>query len=169
MKKAFFITALVIFCVSFMYCKKTEEVQKKEVSINSSMVYGPEYTGYTQSSSSRDLVIIRFVPHRPLLKCMYGWGICRFQFLPAIFGGGETDVIEIPISSEYSGGYVNIYFSEDMSRYTPEELLLHVDEDVYSEDAYSLFEDVFKVVYGDYEYNASLGPFGGYIIEIEKI
>lgn len=169
MKKAFLITALVIFCVLFMFCKKTEDTQKKDVSINSSMIYGPDYTGYTQSSSSRDLVIIRFVPHRPLLQCIYGWGICRFQFLPAIFGGGETDVIEVPISSEYNGGDVNIYFSEDMSRYTPEELLLHVDEDVYSEDAYSLFEDSFKVVSGDYEYNEYLGQYGGYIIDIEKI
>lgn len=167
MKKAFLITAIVVFCVSFMSCKKSDDSQKPSVPINSSMVYGPNYDGYTQTSS-RDFVIISFVPHRPLLQCMYGWGVCRFKFLPGIIGG-EADAIELPVTSEFSGGDVNIYFSEDVSRYTPEELILHVDEDIYSEDEYSLFEDSFKVVSNDYEYNASLGQYGGYTISIQKL
>lgn len=169
MKKtiAFCATLLTIGITTLISCNKKEEVSMpKQDKVNHLSTYGPDYSGYNSTSGERDLVIISFVPHKPSLNCMYGWGICHFRFLPGII---NYDNINVPVTSEFNGGNLNIFLSEDVSRYTQEELLLEVESDVYSEDPNSLMESSFKVVAGDYEYNSSLGQYGGYTILIEKI
>ncbi|MFA6950023.1 MAG: hypothetical protein WCQ70_05000 [Lentimicrobiaceae bacterium] len=139
-------------------------------SISHIKAYGPEYIGYAQNNSSeRALQIWTSIPHKPSKDCLEGWGICDFVLFPQFWGGIPIDAISMPVSSEFNGGSLNIFIAEDVSRYTKEELALEVEQDVYSQDPQSINDKSFKVPAGIYEYDESLGQYGGYTITIVKL
>lgn len=76
---------------------------------------------------------------------------------------------QIPIINTFDGGNVVLYFAEDVSAYTTAQLLLYVDEDLFTVDDNGIFESSFKISAGTYSFNPMLGDFGGYEIPVEKI
>ena len=76
--------------------------------------------------------------------------------------------IDIPITSSFDGGILNIFFAEDVSKYTIEDLKLYVDGDIFIEDSNDIFESSYKVPDGVYMYDSTIGDFGGYTITIIK-
>jgi hypothetical protein len=133
--------------------------------------FDSNYKGYQSVNSNKGIVIIRVKLWRKSQDCLHGVGICSVEILPDLFDGtnGLDREAQIPIINTFDGGNVVLYFAEDVSAYTTAQLLLYVDEDIFTVDDNVIFESSFKIPAGTYSFNPMLGDFGGYEIPVEKI
>ncbi|MBW7844019.1 MAG: hypothetical protein H3C40_14980 [Ignavibacterium sp.] len=177
MKKLFFALPItMVITLSLIYsCNKVKDESVKEIielkNTDNLNFYGYNYKPYQEHVSSKDIVIIRVKLWRKSEDCLRKLGVCKVQFFPIDKSLNLDDIgreIDIPITSSFDGGILNIFFAEDVSKYTIEDLKLYVDGDIFIEDSNDIFESSYKVPDGVYMYDSTIGDFGGYSITIIK-
>ncbi|GAB6278268.1 MAG: hypothetical protein STSR0006_02640 [Lentimicrobium sp.] len=168
----------LVITLSLIYsCNKVKDESVNEMTelknTDNLNFYGYNYKPYQENISSRDIVIIRVKLWRKSEDCLRKLGVCKVQFFPPNTNKSVNidDIwreIDIPITTSFDGGILNIYFAEDVSGYTAEDLKLYVDGDIFIEDSNEIFESTYKVPDGIYMYDSTIGDFGGYAITIIK-
>lgn len=177
MKKLFFALPItLVITLSLIYsCNKVKDESTNEITdlknTDNLNFYGYNYKPYQENISSRDIVIIRIKLWRKSEDCLRKLGVCKVQFFPPDKSVNIDEIgreIDIPVTTSFDGGILNIYFAEDVSGYTADDLKLYVDEDIFIEDSNEIFESTYKVPDGIYMYDSTIGDFGGYSITIIK-
>lgn len=179
MKRIFFALPItLVITLSLIYsCNKVKDESVNEItelkSTDNLNFFGYNYKPYQENISSRDIVIVRIKLWRKSQDCLRGVGVCKVQFFPpnqnkSVNIDDVGRVIDIPLSASFDGGILNIYFAQDVSGYTAEDLKLYVDGDIFIEDSNEIFESTYKVPDGIYMYDSTIGDFGGYSITINK-
>jgi len=177
MKKLFFAIPIALaITLSLIYsCNKVQDESINEIvelkNTDNLNFYGYNYKPYQENLSSRGIVIIRVKFWRKSEDCLSKLGVCKVQFFPIDKSVNLDDTgreIDIPITTSFDGGILNIFFAQDVSGYTAEDLKLYVDGDIFIEDSNEIFESTYKVPDGIYMYDSTIGDFGGYSITIIK-
>ncbi len=169
-----------LLLVTIVSCNKLEQenndyrVDDKLIITDNLNFYGFNYKPYQEmiTEVKGPIIIIRVKLWRKNQNCLHKIGVCKIEILPDDKSGhifDEGREIDIPFLTEFEGGNIFIYFSQDVSSYSQNDLELSIDGDVYVDDENDISQDSFKAPDGIYDFDPNLGDYGGYTIPIVKI
>lgn len=178
--KTFFSGIAMLLTITFISCDKSAEVQdQKRIDTTDELGFvAGSNNNYYDAPQLKDqggdgITIVTIKLWRKKYNCERRLGICRVTFF-APNNQEDNDIsfdsdreVSIAIPDDFTGGDLNVYFSEDVSSYTSDELKLHIDEDIVADNSSDFFSDVFEIPQGLYNYDSSLGEYGGYTIQLQ--
>lgn len=153
----------------------TDQTTLTEINTDHLKFFGASYNFYQKAIAGVEdinLIIIRIVLWRKSENCLFRLGICKVIFFPMDKKKSISMIgreIEVPFRIDTDEKNLLLYYAQDVSNFTLEELNLHVDEDIIAEDENDLMQSDYKIQNGVYHYNALLGDFGGYSIPLSKV
>ncbi|MDY0078503.1 MAG: hypothetical protein RBR87_14645 [Bacteroidales bacterium] len=171
-KIVFYLSILVLLIVGFSCSKKQvnqfdvqiENAEEQVDNTSDLLFYGGDYNMY---KDNRSFTIIRIRLWRKSYNCMRKLGICEVQILPDLKNNSfvnEGREIDIPYDASISNDGIYLYFSQDVSEYSVEELTLYVDDNIPIEDELNVMTNALYIPQGTYNYSSSIGDFGGYFV-----
>jgi len=176
--KHFFSGIALLLTIAFISCDKSPEIQEQkrlDATDELGFIAGSNNNYYDapQLKDQGGVTIVTIKLWRKKYNCLRGLGICRVTFF-APNNQEDNDIsfdsdreVSIGIPDDFTGGDLNVYFSEDVSSYTLDELKLYIDEDIVGDNSSDFFNDVFEIPQVIYNYDSSLGEYGGYTIQLQ--
>lgn len=178
--KTVFSGIALILTITFISCDKSSEMQDQ------SRIDSTDKLGFIAGSNGNyyevpqlkdqggdGVTIVTIKLWRKKYNCLRRLGICRVTFF-APNDQEDDDIsfdsdreVSIAIPNDFAGGDLYVYFSEDVSSYTSDELKLYIDEDIVADNSSDFFSDIFEIPQGVYNYDSSLGEYGGYTIQLQ--
>jgi len=145
---------IIIFAGIFLNACNKEKVSDLTIKNTDNLMF--------KNIASKEAGDIAWRLWRKSRDCFGGIGICHIEKQQKQYNNNENsrDNVIVPVSE--NDKFVTFCFSEDVSQYSADDLKFYIDETL----TLNMDKKVLKVAEGVYNYDSTLGEFGGYKIPL---